>query len=303
MKLKWTLLFITLFCLSNYCHARDYVISIVLSSDMELYKEVENGFNAFFAEKGIAVRISEHTLAGQEDKTVFSAVTAERPDLIFAAGEAGIKSAKQLTAGIPVVFSMIFNAGAYENQNASGVLLEIPAEIKIAGIKKVFPNVKTIGMLYSPNSAYAFAEISAECEKQGLTLKAKPVSSEEEFSSALDSVLPGSNCFLVIMDTKVYFGQTVKLLLLESIKKKVPVIGLSSFFTKAGAAISFDGDFKDMGLQAGEIAAKILSGEKASGIRPVHPRKYKYSLNIAAAKKLGITFPQTVIKDASEVFN
>jgi putative ABC transport system substrate-binding protein len=198
---------------------------------------------------------------------------------------------------------MIFNASEYTNQNVSGVLLEIPAAMKIAGIKKIFPNVQTIGLLYSPNSAATYADVSAECEKQGLTLKAKPVNSEAEFADTLNSVLPGSDCFLVIMDTKVYFSQTVRLLLLQSIKMKVPVVGLSSFFTKAGAAISFDSDYKDLGRQAGEIAEKILSGKKASEIKPVYPRKYRYTLNLTTAEKIGITFPQSVIKDASEVFN
>ena len=67
---------------------------------------------------------------------------------------------------------------------------------------------------------------------------------------------------MVILDSKVYFSQTIRLLLLESMKNKVPVVGLSSFFTKAGAVISFDSDFKDMGAQAAEISAKVLSGKK-----------------------------------------
>ena len=300
MKLKLSFLTALLFCLCGYCYGKDYVISSVLSSDMVFYKEVESGFKSFFAENGAVVRINEHSLAGQEDKTVFAAVTGENPNLIFAVGEAGLKSAKQLTNGIPIVFSMIFNAGAVADQNTSGALIEVPVTMKIAGIKKVFPNAKKIGILYSSNSAAAYEEISAECEKQGLTLNAKPVNSESEFADTLNSVLSGSDCFLVIADVKVYFSQTVKLLLLESINKKVPVIGLSSFFTKAGAVMSFDCDYKDLGRQAGEIAAKMLSGE--SGIKPVRPRKYRYSLNLAAAEKMGITFPQSVIKDASEVF-
>ena len=67
--------------------------------------------------------------------------------------------------------------------------------------------------------------------------------------------------------------------------------------------MSFDSDYKDLGRQAGEIAVKILSGEKASVIKPVHPRKYRYSLNLATAEKIRIIFPQNVIKEASEIYN
>ena len=291
-----------LFCMSSYSYAKEATASIILSSDMSLYKEVESGFNAFFAEKGKAINVKEHSLAAQDEKTMLAAVSAENPDIILAIGEAGLKSAKQMAGGIPIVFSMVFDASGYVNKNVTGVLVEVPIEMKIAGIRKAFPNAKSIGMLYSLNSIAAYKEVSAECVKQGLTLNAKSVNSDEEFAGAMNTVLSGSDCFLVTADVKIYFGQTVKFLLLDSMNKKVPVIGLSSFFTKAGAVMSFDSDFKDLGRQAGEIAARILSGENAGNIKPVRPRKYKYSLNLVTAEKIGITFPQGVVKDASEVF-
>ena len=121
------------------------------------------------------------------------------------------------------------------------------------------------------------------------------MNSEAEFADALNSVLPGSDCFLAILDPKLYFSQTIRLLLLESMKNKVPVVGLSSFFTKAGAVISFDSDFKDMGAQAAEISAKVLSGKKVADIRPVYPRKYKYSFRTSRLqKKWALRFLKTL---------
>jgi putative ABC transport system substrate-binding protein len=180
--------------------------------------------------------------------------------------------------------------------------MDIPVEMKISGIKKAFPNIKRLGMLYSPNSMAAYRDIAAECAKHGLALDAKEVNSEDEFSPALSAVLSDSDCFLVTLDTKVFFSQTIRLLFLESLKRKVPVIGLSSFFTKAGAAMSFDSDYKDVGRQSGEMASKVLAGEKISAIKPSHPRKYVYSLNLATAEKIGIVFPQNVVREAVEVF-
>jgi putative ABC transport system substrate-binding protein len=300
---KGALILAVLISLSGYSYAKDIVVSVVLSSNAEVYKEVEKGFNSILSEKGIAARLNEHNLAGQEEKAVADAIAAENPSIVLAVGEAGLKAAAQQASGVPIVFSLIYSLGAYTNPNTSGVLLEIPIEMKINGIKKAFPDVKTIGMLYSPGSAAIYADTLAECEKQGLKLNSKQVNSETEFSDALNSILSSSDCFLVTADPKIYFSQTVKLLLLESLKRKIPVIGLSSFFTKAGAAMSFDSDYKDIGRQAGEIAARIIAGAKASSIKPVAPRKCVYSINLATAARLGIVFPQNVVKDAAEVFN
>jgi putative ABC transport system substrate-binding protein len=198
---------------------------------------------------------------------------------------------------------MVYNLSAYANQNISGVLIETPVEMRIAGIKKAFPNIKKISMLYSQNSIGEYKDISSECTKQGLTLIAKEVNSEQEFGDALNSVLSGTDCFLMSPDGKIYFSQSIKMLFLESNKRKIPVIGLSSFFTKAGAAMSFDSDYKDLGRQAAELASKIIAGEKITGLKSVRPRKCVYSLNLGTAERIGITFPQNVIKEAAEVFN
>ena len=301
MNLRSIVAVLLLLGLSNNCFSKEPVIAVVLATNMTFYQEVADGFKEYLTGKGAAGKFDEYSLAGQQDKDVFAKVSSTNPDLILTVGEAGLKSAKQFTSGVPVVFSMVFNTIGLLDQNTTGVSVELPTDMKIAAIKKVMPNAKTIGLLYSPKSEASYREIVAECVKQGLVAKGASVNSDAEFSAALNSVFEGSDCFLVIMDTKICFSQTIKMLLLEAIKNKIPVVGLSSFFTKAGALVSFDCDYKDIGVQAGEISSKILAGEKAGTIKPMRPRKYKYSLNLATAEKIGITLSPSVVKDAADV--
>jgi putative tryptophan/tyrosine transport system substrate-binding protein len=186
---------------------------------------------------------------------------------------------------------------------AAGILLDISPAMKIAGIKKVLPNTKTIGMVYSPGSAEVYDSYKAECAKNGIELKAKIINGESEFSGALNEILQGVDCFMIIVDPKIYYSQTVKYLLLESGKNKCPVVGLSSFYTKAGALVSFDCDYKDIGAQSADIAAKILGGEDPSAIGVQNPRKVRYTINMVTAGKMGIKIPPQAAKEASEVIN
>jgi putative ABC transport system substrate-binding protein len=90
--------------------------------------------------------------------------------------------------------------------------------------------------------------------------------------------------------------------LIEAFRKTIPVIGLSSSYTKAGALISFECDYENLGEQAAEIALKILNGKDPAKIGFLEPKEINFSLNLLAAQRLGIKFSPEVIKEAREVF-
>ena len=59
---------------------------------------------------------------------------------------------------------------------------------------------------------------------------------------------------------------------------------------------------KDIGMQCGEIAAKILQGTPASAIPPLSPRKVFYALNLKTAEHMKMTIPEPLIDGAQQVF-
>jgi putative tryptophan/tyrosine transport system substrate-binding protein len=73
---------------------------------------------------------------------------------------------------------------------------------------------------------------------------------------------------------------------------------LSSLYTRAGALLSFDCDYVNLGRQTGEIALRLLNGENIAGIKEEHPKDVKISINLSVAERLGINFPAQVIKEA-----
>jgi putative ABC transport system substrate-binding protein len=82
----------------------------------------------------------------------------------------------------------------------------------------------------------------------------------------------------------------------------VPVIGLSNGYTKAGALMSVDCDYRGVGRQAGEMCARILGGERPSSIKSQRPLKAAgYSLNMMVANQLGVSLSSTAESEAAEV--
>jgi putative ABC transport system substrate-binding protein len=82
----------------------------------------------------------------------------------------------------------------------------------------------------------------------------------------------------------------------------VPIVGLSSSYTRAGALASFEADYADMGRQAAEMALRIAGGQSPRAIKPSGPRRVKTSINLAVAERLGIAFDPEAIKEADDVF-
>lgn len=277
-------------------------ISVVFSSALGPYQQSREGFKEFFEEKKVALWISEYNLKKTNPEVICSRIKEERPDLVFTLGTKASKLVKEKIKNIPVVFSIILNPQAVVDINVTGVSMDIPPAMKLRKIKKILPEVKRIGLIYSPKTTPLYREISKTCKEFGLQIIRRKIDSGKELPDALKEISWQIDCFLMIADSEIYFPQSVEYLLLESLRGKFPVIGLSSFYTKAGALISFDCDYEDLGRQAGEIALRILDGEKPANIKPARPRKINLSLNLIAAERLDIKIPSAVIKEATEVF-
>jgi putative ABC transport system substrate-binding protein len=105
-----------------------------------------------------------------------------------------------------------------------------------------------------------------------------------------------------IADSMVLNAQTGKQILLTSFRSQIPFIGPSEPWAKAGALYALDRDYFDLGQQAGEIALRILKGEKPQKIPLEPPRRILYYVNRKTAEHMRIEIPENVLKAASAVY-
>jgi len=96
--------------------------------------------------------------------------------------------------------------------------------------------------------------------------------------------------------------KTVKPLLLFSFRNKIPFIGVSAAWVKAGAFYALDRDYHDIGIQCGEMVNEILHGAAVETIPPAYPRNMPYSLNKKTARLMHMPIEQTLVDNAEKVF-
>ena len=81
----------------------------------------------------------------------------------------------------------------------------------------------------------------------------------------------------------------------------IPLFGGALFSTRLGACAAMGWDFFDMGHKAGEMAIRVKNGERPADIPIQYMNKVKLYLNLNAASKQGVTFPEDVLEQADEI--
>ena len=275
-------------------------ISAILTSSISPYNQALDGFRSLVSEKkGNIVVISDYNMEGREEREIISEIEREEgPDLIFTIGTRATRLARENIRNVPLVFSMVLNPEEFKGPYSTGVSVDIPHREKLKKVKDILPEVKRVGIVYSPQTLSHYEKISRAADELGLELVSREIESGRELSGALESIFWQSDIFFMIPDSEIYFQQSIRHLIHESIRQNVPVIGLSSSYTRAGAFISFDSVHRDIGIQAAELALEVLDGKSPEAIGVVEPRELRFSINLNTARRLGIDLNPGTIEEA-----
>jgi len=110
----------------------------------------------------------------------------------------------------------------------------------------------------------------------------------EELLRILRSFKGQVDLVLCLPDSSLYNGTTVKPLILTSLESRLLVVGFSESFVRAGAAIGVYPDFRDIGVQTGEIVRKQLAGQAVAA--EDGPRKLVVAVNQRVIRLLGVEY-------------
>lgn len=204
---------------------------------------------------------------------------------------------------IPVVFIAVTDpaAASLTEGNVTGTSDRLPVSAQLELIRKLQPDAKTIGILYTlsePNSVSAIAEYKEKAPAYGFTVEAVGVAAQSEVPLATDSLIAKKvDCFSNLTDNGVVD-------VLDSILEKtnaagIPVYGSEVEQVKKGCVASAGIDYYKLGIQTGKLAAKILRGEaKAADLPFESVTEYEIYLNEAACGELNVSVPAEVAASA-----
>jgi len=277
-------------------------IVVVKGRDIAPYNMAVSGLKKALQEQKYLLKVVEVDFQG-EDRLgpIKEAIDTLQAGVVIALGTSATRAVRGMRHGLPVVYTMILNP-AQSGIQPPGVPMDIPPEVKLRETMRILPNIKRVGLIHSIGYQAEVEKIARACETLGLRLVAREIESQKDFSAALSEILKEADCFLMVADPVIYMPRTVEYLLLESLKCRIPVIGLSSAYAKAGAFIAFDCDYTELGRKTAELSLRILNGEKGALEETVVSKKVRFSLNLRAAERMGIGVSSTMIDEAGQLF-
>jgi putative tryptophan/tyrosine transport system substrate-binding protein len=231
-------------------------------------------------------------------------------DVIVASSADVAKVAKEITATIPIVFTVsadpvgegLVQSLAHPGRNVTG-LSDLHGDMlgkRLELLKEVVPSVSRIAFLWNLNSSSGplqLKELQAAAPALRVVLLSLPVTRRDDIDRAFAQMKKERSGGLVVHGNP---------LLGIGIVERVVKSGIAHIFTTsgnvdAGALMSYGANHLDLWRRAAILVDKILKGAKPADLPVEQPTKFELVINLKTAKQIGLTIPQWLLMRADRV--
>lgn len=209
---------------------------------------------------------------------------------------------------IPVIYTAITDPvkSKLTEGNITGTSDKLPVEAQLDLIRKMQPEAKTIGIIYTTsesNSVSAIEEYNEKAGDYGFTINAVGVTAQAEVTQAADKLISDKvDCISNLTDNNVV---GVLASILEKTKDaKIPVYGSEIEQVKIGCVAAAGIDYVELGIKTGLMAAKVIKGEAKCADIPFETiSEYGIYLNSNVITELGMAVSEDITGSATDVCN
>jgi putative ABC transport system substrate-binding protein len=267
------------------------------------------GFKDALTEKlGDAVTFEEGNASGDSANctTIINGFVASDVDLIMANATASLQAAAAATSTIPVLGTSITDyATALEiddwtgtvGTNVSGASDLAPLDQQAAMIQELFPDAKTVGLLYcsgEANSVYQCTVIEGYLKDMGYDVQWFAFTDTNDVTSVTQSACDASDVIYVPTDNTA--ASNTEAIANVVLAAGVPVVAGEEGICSGCGVATLSISYYDMGYSAGEMAYEILvNGADVSTMPVQYAATVVKEYNAANCETLGITVPDDYV--------
>lgn len=274
------------------------------------------GFLDVFAENGYKdgekLAVDYQNAQGQQDnlQTIANKFAQDKKSLILAIATPSAQVMADKTSEIPILITAVTDPVAAKlvksmdkpDTNITGTTDMNPIKEQLQLIKDIVPTVKKVGVIY--NSSEINSQVQAKACKDiapqlGLEIVEAPITASNEVMQGAQSLVGRCDAVYVPTDNMVVAAIASVVKVGES--NKLPVFAGEENTVKGGAIGTYGIDYYKLGRQTGEMALRILKGEKPQEMAIESQKDLTLTLNPAAAERMGVTLPETLKAKATLV--
>lgn len=273
--------------------------------------EALKGFQQAIKDKGLNVDYDIQNAQGDQSntQTIANNFVGDNVDLIFANATPSALAAANATKDIPIVFTSVTDpvgAGLVKEMenpggNVTGTTDTHPDAIpKTVKFIDQYLDGKRIGMIYNSGEQNSVAQIDLvkkATEGTDLKIVEASVSTSAEVKQAAESLVGKVDCFYIITDNTVVSALDSVISVVN--ENDIPLFVGELDSVKKGGFAAYGFEYYDIGYEAGEMAAKILTeGKKPSELPVQYPQNLKLLINKKAAAEMNVKILDEWSKEA-----
>ncbi|MEI2416058.1 ABC transporter substrate-binding protein [Orrella sp. JC864] len=234
----------------------------------------------------------------------------DRPDVIVAIATPAAQAVAAATKQVPLVYTAVTDPVAAQlvpswepsGTNVTGVSDMLALDKQVELIRQVVPDAKRVGMVYNPgeaNSAVVVKQLQALLPKSGMTLVEAAAPRTVDVGSAARSLIGKVDVIYTNTDNNVV--SAYEALVKVGNDAKIPLVASDTDSVKRGAIAALGVNYRDLGVQTGQVVARILKGEQPGAIASETSSKLELFVNRTAAQRQGVTLSDALLKSAAQV--
>lgn len=319
MKLRNTLLVTLLSALSLSGFAQDKIHNVAITAIVEhpALDTIRKGVVEELAREGFVegknIKIDFQSAQGSSATAAQIArkFVGDKADIIIPITTPSAQPVVAATRSVPIVFSgvtdpvaaKLVKSWAPSGTNVTGISDHKAIEPQFALIQALVPNLNALGYVYSAgevNSAVVLEELQALGKKLNIQIVPVAVQRSADIGTATRSLSGKVQAIYITEDNAVV--SAYEALHKAAFESKIPVIAADKDTVGRGALAAYAVNQYDIGVETGKVAARVLRGEKAGTIATHAVSQMELSINQKIAKALGITVPESLLKEAKTVF-
>jgi putative ABC transport system substrate-binding protein len=282
------------------------------SSALEAFREElrEHGYV-----EGQNIHLEVRGAAGRQERLdeLVAEVLRDPLDVLVAASSPTVQAAKRATGTVPIVMANasdpvetgLVDSLARPGGNITGMSEMLPplSRKRLELLREATTGASRVGVLWGPDdvgSAIAWRETQIAAQQLGLRLQSLEVRVPEDLSGVLDAALAEHADALIALPNPLLVVHAQRIADF-AVQNRLPTMVAARPAVEAGGLMTYGPNSAAMHRRAAYYVDRILKGTKPADLPVEQPMTFDFVVNMKTARELGITFPNEIMLQVTEV--
>ncbi|MEG6615615.1 ABC transporter substrate-binding protein [Peptococcaceae bacterium 1198_IL3148] len=256
--------------------------------------------------------VDYHNAQGDQGnlQTIARKLVEDQNDLILAVATPSAVAMANETSELPILITAVTDPVSAKlvkskdkpETNITGTTDMNPVKDQLKLIKDLVPGAKKVGIIY--NSSEINSQIQVDIADQsapelGLELVKVTVTASSEVMQAAQSLVGRVDAIYLPTDNMVISSVSAVIKVAED--NDIPIIAGESESVEKGALATVGIDYYQLGRTTGEMAVRVINGEKPHDMAIQSQQGSDLTINLKAAERMGVNIPEDLKNKAKKL--